>query len=74
MAARRDLCLLLTAGGDYGAALTENTVVLEALERELGPDDPRLLPVLEQRLDILERTGPKKEAKRVKKRIKKMTR
>jgi tetratricopeptide (TPR) repeat protein len=74
MAARRDLCLLLTAEGDYGAALTENTVVLEALERELGPDDPRLLPILEQRLDILERTGPKKEAKRVKKRIKKILR
>lgn len=74
LAARRDLTTLLAAAGEYGEALAENTVVLEAAEAELGPDSPRLLKLLEQRLELLTEIGDKKQAKQVKKRIKKISR
>ena len=74
LAARRDLTTLLAAAGKYGEALAENSILLEAAEAELGSDSPRLLPLLEQRLELLTRTGDKKEAKQVKKRIRKISR
>lgn len=74
MASRQDLAILLAAACEYGAALAENTTLLEAAEAELGPDSPRLLPLLELRLDLLTRIGEKKQAKQVKKRIKKISR
>ena len=70
LAARRDLTTLLAAAGEYGEALAENSILLEAAEAELGPDSPRLLPLLE----LLTESGEKKQAKQVKKRIKKISR
>jgi tetratricopeptide (TPR) repeat protein len=74
LSARRDLATLLAAAGEDRAALVENTAVLAALEADLGSDSVRLLPLLEQRLELLTRIGDKREAKRVKKRIKKISR
>ncbi len=72
--ARRNLVLLLAAAGELDQALAENADILAALEEHHGPDDLRLVPVLEQRADLLTRAGDKKEAKQVRKRLKKLTR
>jgi len=74
LAARRDLAALLAAAGLDREALNENAAVLAAAEAELGPDHPRLLPLLEQRRELLTRVGDKKAAKQVEKRIKKISR
>jgi len=73
-AARRDLVTLLAAGGRYDEALEENAVVLAELEARYGPADRRLMPVLGQRLEICEAAGNKKEAKKTRKRMKKLAR
>ena len=74
LAARSDLVSLLTAAGEYDEALTVNAAVLTAMEAQYGTDDPRLLPVLEQRVEVLTAAGQKKQAKKVRKRMKKLTR
>jgi len=72
--ARRDLVTLLAAAGRYDEALAENAAVLADLEAQYGPSDKRLLPVLSQRQALYEAAGNKKQAKKIKKRIKKLTR
>jgi len=72
--ARRDLITLLAAAGRYDEALAENAVVLADLEALYGPSDKRLLPVLSQRQALYESAGNKKQAKKIKKRIKKLSR
>jgi len=74
LAARRDLVTLLAAAGELEEALAENAAILADLEAQHGATDPQLLPVLEQRLELLTRAGNKKEAKKVRKRIKKLAR
>ena len=74
LAARSDLVTLLAAAGENDGALAENADVLAAMESQYGADDPRLLPALEQRLEILTAAGQKKQAKKVRKRIKKLAR
>jgi tetratricopeptide (TPR) repeat protein len=74
LAARSDLVTLLVAAGEIDEALAENAAVLAAMEAQYGADDPRLLPVLEQRLEVLTAAGQKKQAKKVRKRIKKLAR
>jgi len=73
-AARRDLVTLLAAAGRYDEALAENAVVLADLEAKYGPSDTRLVPVLSQRQALYESAGNKKQAKKIKKRLKKLTR
>jgi hypothetical protein len=73
-AARRDLVTLLAAAGRYEEALAENAVVLAELEARYGPSDKRLMPVLGQRLELYESAGNKKQAKKIRKRIKKLSR
>jgi tetratricopeptide (TPR) repeat protein len=73
-AARRDLVTLLAAAGRYDEALDENALVLADLEERYGPSDKRLLPVLSQRQALYESAGNKKQAKKIKKRIKKISR
>ena len=65
---------LLAAAGDYDEALAVNAAVLAEMEAQYGADDPRLLPVLEQRLEVLTSAGQKKQAKKIRKRIKKLAR
>jgi tetratricopeptide (TPR) repeat protein len=71
---RKDLVILLAASGKSDQALQENQTILGILETEYGPNDPRLLPVLEQRLELFTADGQKKQAKKVRKRIKKLAR
>jgi len=73
-AARRDLVTLLAAAGRYDEALAENAVVLADLEAKYGPSDTRLVPVLNQRMALYESAGNKKQAKKIRKRIKKLSR
>ena len=73
-AARRDLVTLLAAAGRYDEALAENAAVLADLEAQYGPSDKRLVPVLSQRQALYESAGNKKQAKKIKKRLKKLTR
>jgi hypothetical protein len=72
--AQRDLVTLLVAAGRWDEALAENAAVLAELEAQYGPSDTRLLPILNQRLELYESAGKKKEAKKVRKRIKKLSR
>jgi len=73
-AARRDLVTLLAAARRYDEALAENAVILADLEAQYGPSDTRLVPVLTQRQMLYESAGNKKQAKKIKKRIKKLSR
>lgn len=73
-AVRRDLVTLLAAAGQFDEALTENAVTLADLEARYGPSDKRLLPVLGQRLELYKSAGNKKQAKKVGKRMKKLSR
>jgi hypothetical protein len=72
--ARRDLVTLLAAAGRYDEALSENAVVLADLEARYGPSDNRLVPVLSQRRALFEAAGNKKQAKKIKKRLKALSR
>jgi hypothetical protein len=73
-AARRDLVTLLAAAGRYEEALAQNAVVLAEIEAQYGPSDQRLLPILSQRQALCEAAGDKKQAKKIKKQIKKLSR
>lgn len=73
-AVRRDLVTLLAAAGRYQEALSENAATLLELETRYGVTDERLLPILNQRLELYESAGNKKEAKKVRKRMKKIAR
>jgi len=72
--ARQNLVTLLAATGKFDEALVENAVILADLERKYGASDSRLMPVLGQRLELLEGARRKKEAKQVRKRMKKISR
>jgi tetratricopeptide (TPR) repeat protein len=72
--ARTDLVTLLAAAGNTDQALRENQRIVAGIEAEHGPTDSRLLPVLEQRMGLFTANGQKREAKKVRKRIKKLSR
>jgi len=74
ISARRDLVTLLAAAGQNDEALAENALVISAMEEAFGDRDPRLVPPLERRRELLTDLGRKKEAKAVRKRIKKLAR
>ncbi len=69
-----DLVILLTAAEEWDDALAENTALLAELESEFGTTDKRLLPVLELQQQISTGSGQKRQAKKVAKRIKKISR
>jgi tetratricopeptide (TPR) repeat protein len=73
-AARRDLVTLLAAAGRFDEALAENVMVLADLEAQYGPSDKRLVPILSQRLALYESAGNKKQSKKIRKRIKRLSR
>ncbi len=72
--ARKDLVFLLIQAQEWDDALAENTALLAELEAEVGTKDKSLLPVLELQQKILTGAGEKKQAKKVGKRIKKLSR
>jgi len=71
---RTDLVTLLAAAGKTDEAIHENQAILTMIETEHGANDSRLLPVLEQRLELFTADGQKKQAKKVRKRIKRLAR
>jgi tetratricopeptide (TPR) repeat protein len=71
--ARRDLVTLLSAAGRYDEALTENAAMLADLEARYGSMDRLLMPVLGQRLHLYDAAGKKKQAKKIRKRMKKIS-
>ena len=71
---RMDLVELLAAAGEYDAALAENGAAVALSEQLYGESSPQLVPVLEQRVEVYTRAGMKKQAKKARKVIKKLTR
>ncbi len=72
MTAVEDLAALLLAAGDDHQAAEVNNELITLLEDRYGPDDPRLLPVLQSQMELLKSQKRKGEAKALKKRIRKI--
>ncbi len=72
--ARADLVGLLVAAGDTAAAADANAALIAEQEATWGTDDPRLLPALSRQQDLLTGLKQKKEARALKKRIRKLER
>jgi tetratricopeptide (TPR) repeat protein len=72
MAAQENLIGLYIAAGRIDQAVTANAWLIAAQERAWGETSPRLVPSLERQLDLLTTAGLKKEAKKVKKRLKRL--
>ena len=68
-----DLVTLLATAGKTDEALAVNAEVLSDLEADYGPTDSRLVPVLGQRMNILIDAGRKKEARKINKQLKKIS-
>lgn len=72
VAAQENLIGLFMVADRPDQTLTANTWLIAAQERAWGETSPRLIPALERQLDLLTQTGLKKQAKAVKKRLKKL--
>jgi len=72
--ARTDLVGLLAAAGDTAGAAEANAALIAEQEAAWGADDPRLLPALSRQLDLLTQLKHKREARALKKRIRKLER
>jgi tetratricopeptide (TPR) repeat protein len=72
--AREELVVLLAASGDTSAAVAENSQLIGRLESSYGETDARLIPPLQRQLELLIDAGRKKEAKAIRKRLKKLSR
>lgn len=72
MAAQENLIGLFTTANQPGKAVTANAWLIAMQERAWGESSPKLRPALERQLDLLTQAGLKKEAKAVKKRLKKL--
>jgi hypothetical protein len=68
---RSDLVVLLTEAGRTDEAATENAELIADLEQTYGPTDPKLSLPLQRQYQLLSDLGRKKEAKAVKKRLRK---
>jgi hypothetical protein len=66
--------VLLAASGDTSAAVAENSQLIGRLESSYGETDARLIPPLQRQLELLIDAGRKKEAKAIRKRLKKLSR
>ncbi len=72
--ALRDRIGVLQAAGRTGEALEANTLLLDSLFQAHGGDDPSMLPDLERQQELLTAAGRKREARKVRKRIRKLSR
>jgi tetratricopeptide (TPR) repeat protein len=72
MGAQENLVGLFMAAGRPDDAVVANAWLIATKEEAWGADSPRLRPILEQQLELLTAAGLKKEAKAVKKRLKKL--
>jgi tetratricopeptide (TPR) repeat protein len=71
---RLELVPLLQAAGRLDEAVTENGLLIEALEATYGTDDAKLSLPLQRQVDLLTDLGRKKEAKALKKRLRQFER
>ncbi len=71
---RGELVALLRAADRDAEAVVENAALIGLLESRWGQDDPRLAPVLERQATLLEELGRKKEARALRKQIRKLSR
>lgn len=72
MAAQENLIGLFVAANQPDKAVPANTWLIAMQERAWGESSSRLRPALERQLDLLTQAGLKKDAKAVKKRLKKL--
>lgn len=72
MAAQENLVGLFVAANQPDKAIPANAWLIAMQERAWGESSSRLRPALERQLDLLTQAGIKKEAKAVKKRLKKL--
>jgi tetratricopeptide (TPR) repeat protein len=73
LSARNDLVTLLAAAGRADEAVAANATIIQALEATHGPNDARLVAPLERQHNLLVDAGRKKEARAIRKRLKKLT-
>ena len=66
------LAYLLTETGEFDAGLEANALLLRRAEQAWGADDARLIPILRRQELLLAELGRKKEAKAVRKRLRKL--
>jgi tetratricopeptide (TPR) repeat protein len=69
---RSELVALLVAADRTEEALAENTLLIETLESGLRPDDARLVPALQRQQELLTALGRKRDAKAIKKRLRRL--
>jgi tetratricopeptide (TPR) repeat protein len=72
--AHADLVTLLAAAGDYDEALAENAATITMVEEEQGQGSAQLTSLYEQRLEVAQAAGNKKEAKKAQKKLRKLGR
>ncbi len=72
MASQENLIGLFTTANQPDKAMTANAWLIAMQERAWGESSSRLRPALERQLDLLTQAGLKKDAKAVKKRLKKL--
>ncbi|RLB37163.1 MAG: hypothetical protein DRH30_13660 [Deltaproteobacteria bacterium] len=72
MAAQENLIGLFTVADHPDQALTANAWLIAAQEKAWGESSLRLVPALERQLELLTKVGLKKQAKAMKKRLKKL--
>jgi tetratricopeptide (TPR) repeat protein len=67
-----DLAVLLVSAGRDSEAVEVYGELIPMLETANGVNDPRLIPTLQTQMELLKQLGRKKEAKAIKKRLKKL--
>jgi tetratricopeptide (TPR) repeat protein len=72
--AHADLVTLLAAAGDYDEALAENAATIKMVEDEQGQGSTQLASLYEQRIEVAQAAGNKKEAKKAQKKLRKLGR
>jgi tetratricopeptide (TPR) repeat protein len=71
LVAQSDVVALLAAAGRIEEAVANNATLIRNIEDIYGPNDPKLSLPLQRQYDLLSELGSKKEAKAVKKRLRK---
>jgi len=71
--ARTDLIVLLSLSGSNREAADENATLIRELESTHGTDSPKLIPALQRQQELLTELGEKKQAKAIKKRLRKLS-
>ena len=74
MRAHADLVPLLAAAGDSDEALAENAATIKMVEDVQGRGSTQLASLYEQRVEVAQAAGNKKEAKKAQKKLRKLSR